>query len=162
MTQIVPLAAAAGIIGLGALLHLVGMATPHWVDVGLASSGLWSACAMDNCGALVDKQGWLIGCEVLSVIGVSSSAAALMFIAIIFFNEFKGRSQNSKFSIFLLADSLMAGTCIIICIAVYASKVHDTSLLGYSFYLAIVGGVLIKIGGIIGFIISRRLSYGAM
>ncbi|XP_059161584.1 uncharacterized protein LOC131944787 [Physella acuta] len=157
MTQIAALAGAAGFIGLGSLLHLVGMATPHWWNIGSGSIGLWQVCE-GNCLTIEDKAGWLIGCDFLSVMGVLSSVAALVLIAFIFFNAFKGRPLHSKIPIFLIASTICAATFIIICIIIFASQTPNAKRLAYSFYLSIVGGVLIKIGGIIGFISSRRLS----
>ncbi|XP_059161562.1 uncharacterized protein LOC131944766 [Physella acuta] len=160
MTQIAALAGAAGIIGLGSLLHLVGMATPHWLKLNDPGSiGLWQVC-IQFCLTIEDKAGWLIACDFFSVMGVLSSVAALVLIAFSFFNAFKGRPQHSTIPIFLTASTSLAATCIIICIIIFASKTVHTSLLGYSFYLSIAGGVLITIGGILGFIINRRFSYG--
>ncbi|XP_059161560.1 uncharacterized protein LOC131944765 [Physella acuta] len=158
--EVAALAGAAGIISMGSLLHLVGMVTPNWKDVGAGTIGLWEICFSGECETIEDKADWLIACDFLSVMGVLTSVAAIVLIAFIFFNALKGRPQHSKIHIFLIASTTIAATFIIICIIIFASKTAHTLKIRQSFYLSTAGGVLIKIGGIIGFIISRRLSCG--
>ena len=57
--KLVPLVAVA-VLGLGNLLHIIGLATPEWVTMKIylpflgtveQTSGLWAGCINDECSA---------------------------------------------------------------------------------------------------------------
>ncbi|XP_059161578.1 uncharacterized protein LOC131944781 [Physella acuta] len=153
------LAPAIFVMGMGFLIHTIAMATPYWVQMGMANAGLWASCVLETCVAYVEKPDWMMACEAFSVVGTIFGAGALAFTTVNFCNDCFRRPQNARLAGFLLGSSILAFACIMTCIGIFAGYANYGSSLSFSFYMSSCGGVLMVMGGIMGYVIVRRCGY---
>ncbi|XP_059161579.1 uncharacterized protein LOC131944782 [Physella acuta] len=148
--------AALSVSVLGCVLQVVGLATPHWAEGNMFNTGLWVMCHVGTCGELVDKPDWLVTCQVLSVIGLTLSAVAVIVSAVIFLTAFTDRPHNINLDICLLVTGIAACLATSSCCCIYVLTLPREAVLEYSFYLSTFGGGVSLVGGVSGCIISRR------
>ncbi|KAK3752631.1 hypothetical protein RRG08_008774 [Elysia crispata] len=150
---------ALALLGLGNLLHIIGLATPEWViatpknSYGTKlSAGLWEVCIQDICVKIPDLEDWLNACRAMAILGMIAGigAAAMEIVSIVMFvmckKSFKPHGPIS------LSTAILSSIMIIICVILYAlnSEFDDTEekeSFGYSFALSIVGAIFILLGG---------------
>ncbi|CAL1539313.1 unnamed protein product [Lymnaea stagnalis] len=169
----VPALVAVCTIGVGVLLHLIGLASPEWsalhVNGQSVSYGLWKAClsGIEICGdypfdTLPDEwKSSLRACEAFAILGMLASFLGLAMAAISVLFPMMGKPKNAMFPVISLAGCMAAFICILIAIIVWGAKVHADYLskldIGYSFILSIIGGIMIVVGGLLGLIGNERV-----
>ncbi|XP_060066731.1 uncharacterized protein LOC132547015 [Ylistrum balloti] len=150
------------VLPLALILHIVGLATPHWsshsvteqgITIG-AVVGLWKGCLSENgasqCTSYDDVPGWLNGCRAFGIIGVLAVAAAAILEALCTIALSKD-THKIAFILSTITAFVGAGS-IILCAIIWAAKASDLSSTGdlaWSFGLSIAGGVLAGLGGLL-------------
>ncbi|CAL1546898.1 unnamed protein product [Lymnaea stagnalis] len=169
------------IIGVGVLLHIVGLATPEWsaLHEGGASGsfGLWKICSDDNvkgqiCMEYSSEQNYpeefndsVKACDAFAILGMVASFLGLALAAISVILPIVGKPKNAMLPVISLAGCGASFVFILIAIIVWGAKVHADYLekltlkIGYSFILSIIGGILIGVGGVLAFIANKGVSY---
>ncbi|KAH9489570.1 hypothetical protein Btru_037214 [Bulinus truncatus] len=141
-------------VALGTLLHIVGMATPNWIQVQedsghTGSFGLWKICVDSVCVDYLTKTSELIACEAFSILAIFPAAAVLL-LCLTHLVKHDADNRTKRVQIFAcLLLSLLSGLCVMVCIFVWRfGFIKTDQFAGYSFYLSIVGGsVLILSSG---------------
>ncbi|XP_012943821.1 uncharacterized protein LOC106013228 [Aplysia californica] len=152
------------ILGLGLLLHLVGLATPEWVvvrSVPERTEGLFQGClGKDNCLELTYIPSNIKAVRAMVILGlilgaVGSACALLHLIC-----SFMSRETKAVVPLVVMGTCLAAFIFIIIGVIVYAADYYDVVRksfnLGYSFALCVVGGILLASGGGLFFLGDRK------
>lgn len=156
-------AAAAGVVGLGCVFHIIGLATPEWVAADGGSIGLWKTCYQGECVTIKEdgKPDWFKACDALAVLGILFGLAAFTIAAVMVVMEALNKPSPRAVGAAVLATSIVSFSLIIICVILFAVKIGDDASVpaedfGYSFRLSISGACLILIGGIIAAILKFR------
>ncbi|XP_012943817.1 uncharacterized protein LOC106013226 [Aplysia californica] len=152
------------VLGLGLLLHLVGLATPEWAVLKAMSDrteGLFVACFRDQpCLNLSPVPANIKAVRAMVILGLIlgavGGASALMHLVCIF----TSRETKAVVPLVVIGTCLAAFIFIIIGIIVYAADYYDPLKesvdLGYSFALCVVGGILLASGGALFFLGDRK------
>ncbi|XP_059152320.1 epithelial membrane protein 1-like [Physella acuta] len=145
----------------GAVLHIVGLATPEWsvAKVGGGSFGLWEVCSELACVKYADLPGLVTipdsikACEAMAIIGMLISFVALAAAGIDLFHKISGKDASAPFRLISTATSIISFVFILIGIIIWGTKEYEPASavanIGYSFIQSIIGGITIAIGGII-------------
>ncbi|CAL1539309.1 unnamed protein product [Lymnaea stagnalis] len=163
-------------IGVGVLLHVIGLATPNWSAISdkgfYRAYGLWKSCggtieAYDcdeyKFGNKFDEsESSVKACEAFAILGMLASFLGLAMAALSVLLPIIGKPKNAILPVIALAGCVAAFICILIAIVVWGAKVHAEYLsfldIGYSFILSIIGGILIVVGGVLAYIGNKRIS----
>ncbi|GFN99695.1 lens fiber membrane intrinsic protein-like [Plakobranchus ocellatus] len=158
--KLIPLIAV-GVLGLGNLLHIIGLATPEWVTTDIVlpfvgkqeqTQGLWEGCVNDDCDSLKNEPDWLKASGAMAILGMLAGLGALVIAGLIFVMGLMDKSANKAFGILAVLAAIGSFVLILICVIVYAVKAeddYDNFDFGYSFGLSIAGAILILLGGFI-------------
>ncbi|XP_055870668.1 uncharacterized protein LOC129923488 [Biomphalaria glabrata] len=138
------------LVAAGLVLHIVGMATPSWLrgieNERTLSFGLWESCIDSECKTYLSKQSDLQACEAFSVLAIVPALAALILCSVHALQANAEESSRKKQIHIAIALCLLSGIAVLICIFVWRFSCVDvygiSDFLGYSFYLSLVGGIL--------------------
>ncbi|KAJ8322217.1 hypothetical protein KUTeg_000688 [Tegillarca granosa] len=135
----------------GILFHIVGFATPYWSDDDYYShNGLWRSCYYrhvyhgQQCFKTNFSASWFEATQAFQVIGLV--AAFIGLILVILFIFVTQTSNNRTVYIIGMVAVLVAAGCTILSIIIFGSKV---SALSWSFALAVIGGILYGVAGLL-------------
>ncbi|KAK0041602.1 hypothetical protein Bpfe_028966 [Biomphalaria pfeifferi] len=137
----------------GLLLHIAGIATPSWISTRSSETGqslmfgLWEVCTDMGCQTYPsNKASDLQACEAFSVLAIFPALGALIICSVYALQANAEESSRKKQINVAIALCLLSGVAVLICIFVWRfSYVNSGPLaddLGYSFYLSLVGGLL--------------------
>ncbi|GFR78160.1 lens fiber membrane intrinsic protein-like [Elysia marginata] len=164
--KLVPLIAF-GVLGLGNLLHIVGLATPEWVTADISvpflgstdtTRGLWEGCIDGECDSYDKKTDWLKACQAMAILGMLAGLVAALMAGVVFVMGLMKKDSTQAIGIIALLSAISSFIMILICVIVFAVKMKEGDSgwdFGYSFGLSIAGALLIAIGGGIAFGGSR-------
>ncbi|GFR74283.1 lens fiber membrane intrinsic protein-like [Elysia marginata] len=94
-----------GAVGLGVLLHIIGLATPQWVtktqfvlELGEnvdISQGLWQVCVNGKCNAIPDrvKLDWYKACDAMAILGMLAGMFSALMVGIVFVMSLMNRNS---------------------------------------------------------------------
>jgi len=125
------------------ILYSVGFVTTSWSCKDNKHSGLWQECA---AGERPQGSNWLISARVFASLGLVAVAVAFILITIYMID---GVLQKSIVSLFLALISLTAGVFIIVSVTVYGVHSNPKGKLSWSFYSALLSGLLCIQAGIV-------------
>ncbi|XP_012946217.1 uncharacterized protein LOC106013907 [Aplysia californica] len=156
------------VLGLGVLLHIVGMATPVWSVVkgdSDTSFGVFKRCAKvfgsHVCVSYIVTTAEYKAVQAMTIIGVLFGGVALAVSVLIVVFSLTGKSQHKMMPLLAVGASFGSFFFILLGVIIWGAAIHadNSSLLdiGYSFILSIVGGILVAVGGIIGYIGGRDI-----
>ncbi|RUS70141.1 hypothetical protein EGW08_022094 [Elysia chlorotica] len=162
---------AAGVLALGNLLHIIGLATTEWITTMVATSvgtyevtiGLFRGCAQNICADLEDVPDWLKACKAMAILGMLVGLGVLALTGYILALRLMNKEIPRLLGILSLLGAVMSCVMILICVIVFAEEAKDMMKnrgiddhdFGYSFALSIAGALIILIGGCIAFAASR-------
>ncbi|CAL1539310.1 unnamed protein product [Lymnaea stagnalis] len=153
------------LIGVGTLLHTVGLTTPAWSVIKSSfktsgSYGLWKYCELGSCfdypfgTAVADVfEDCIKTCEAFAILGMLASVLGLATAAISVVLRVRGKPNNPLFGAISFAGCIASFVFIMICISVWSAKVNSEFVslifdIGYSFILSTIGGIFICVGGV--------------
>ncbi|CAL1539312.1 unnamed protein product [Lymnaea stagnalis] len=138
------------IIGVGVLLHIIGLATPEWsTDSGVndlaTTLGLWKLCQtnslFDICADYPFKllkhtmfhnpdeiESSIKACEAFAILGMLASFLGLAMAALSVAFPMMGKPKNAMFPVLSLAGCVASFLCILIAISVWGVRVHNKSI----------------------------------
>jgi len=125
------------------VLFLEGFVTTSWSVEAEKHEGLWQTCASQGFPM---KSDWLISTQVFA--SLSLVFVVLCFGLISIYITLNKASKNVTI-VFLAALSFISGLFIIVSVAVYGTYASSNSKLSWSYYLALVAGILCVIAGIL-------------
>ncbi|CAG5119192.1 unnamed protein product [Candidula unifasciata] len=146
------------LLGVGELLHIIGLSTPEWSVYSSIRVGLWEACN-PTCQQYILKPAEVEVCEAFAIIGMLAgllaAALGLMFFVLTLANK-----SVRLLAIGAAVAANVALISILVCVIVWGAAVHPGGIvkIGYSFALSIAGGIIHSLGGDIIFIMSRQHS----
>ncbi|XP_046583942.1 uncharacterized protein LOC124291078 isoform X1 [Haliotis rubra] len=149
------------LIPLGGLFHLIGFASPYWVNDGTNNSGLWRLCTNTVCIDFlhpgITLQGWLRATQFFETVGLIAIAAA----AVLLFLSIFVQALKDKKIITIINALACFGACgtIIIGAIIYGSQDRPVAYLSWAFALCIVGAIMEGVAGaliILGTFAARR------
>ncbi|XP_005108927.1 uncharacterized protein LOC101858066 [Aplysia californica] len=152
------------VLGLGLLLHLVGLATPEWILMRIMpgrTEGLFQGCLGNGeCVELTYIPSNIKAVRAMVILGLIlgavGSACALMHLIC----SFMSRETKAVVPLVVMGTCLAAFSFIIIGVIVYAADYYGVLRksfdLGYSFALCVVGGILLASGGALFFLGERK------
>ncbi|XP_041360856.1 uncharacterized protein LOC121377062 isoform X2 [Gigantopelta aegis] len=139
------------LIPLGALLHLIGFASPYWFSVLIIHSGIWRVCNTNGkCADYLDSSnlpGWLRATQFFETVGlILIGAAGILLILTILVQMFRDKK------IFPILNAILcfaAAGCIFVGVIIYGTQDGFSSYLSWAFALCIVGGILVGVAGVL-------------
>ncbi|CAL1548172.1 unnamed protein product [Lymnaea stagnalis] len=151
------------ILGAGAVLNVVGVATPEWVVSPTSHQGLWKWCQQGTCYDIPEnsKSDVFKVCETFAILGVIASGAAFVSALLYLVLPMLNKSSHKILNVMALLLGFAGAVFIVICLSTWAAKVRpdlteaDTDL-GYSFFLSVAGLCLVAIGSPFVFFQGRR------
>ncbi|KAK3801321.1 hypothetical protein RRG08_054825 [Elysia crispata] len=162
----IPLVAVA-VLGLGNLLHIIGLSTPEWVTADVSSPflgrfettrGLFKACVDDDCVTIDDKPDWLKASQAMAILGMLVGLGAAALACIMFVMGLMNKDSFKSLGVLSFLAAVVSFIMILICVIVYAVEIKEDEsgwYFGYSFGLSIAGAILVVLGGCIAFGASR-------
>ncbi|XP_005112974.1 uncharacterized protein LOC101863642 [Aplysia californica] len=154
------------VLGIGVLLHIVGMATPVW-SVSIVSDdysvGPFKSCLLtmlgQKCSTNENVPSEYKAVQAMTIIGVLFGGVALAVSVLIFVFSLMGKSQHKMMPLLAVGASFGSFFFILLGVIIWGAAIHDDISkafdIGYSFILSIVGGVLVVVGGLMVFIGGR-------
>ncbi|GFR93226.1 lens fiber membrane intrinsic protein-like [Elysia marginata] len=159
--KLVPLIAFC-VLGLGVVLHIIGLSTPHWITQTVdldeetvdVSAGLWQVCVGGLCNSIHEnaKHDWYRACGAMAIIGMLSGMISALMVGVVFvmglMNKDSGKTKKAT-SILSFLAAVFSVIMILICVIIFAVKTNQEGGydFGYSFFLSTAGAVVIVIGG---------------
>lgn len=156
------------ILVVGNLLHIVGLATPVWVQTEILTvshtKGLWESCLGDTCASYDSdlKADWIKACEALAILGMLAGIVAALLAGCIYKPSLQSSLNHNSLATSTLGAAILSAILILLCVIVFERKNSDTIIswgYGYSFFLSVLGLVLIAVGG--GFAYTGDSSSGS-
>ncbi|KAK3705862.1 hypothetical protein RRG08_058943 [Elysia crispata] len=156
------------VLGLGNLLHIVGLATPEWAKNELRNEGLsvtvtlglWKSCVGSKCITIstlseLGRRGDLSqikACGAMAILGMLAGGAALLLAVVKAIMMVMDKEHPKPLGLGALVCSIVSLALIVICVIIWFAGVQPGGEAGYSLGLSIVGAILIPIGGVLSFI----------
>ncbi|XP_055869423.1 uncharacterized protein LOC106078873 [Biomphalaria glabrata] len=149
--------AGAGLILIGLILHIVGLATPNWTTISTPratiTNGLFSVC-LDTCVYIpaIDRIGEWSTAGAFAILALMPGLLAFYLSCLHIDRHIHGRPENSYTKSGTLATGITAILCVFLSCFVYGAGVHKKIAevfdadIGYSFIMSAVGGVVFFLG----------------
>ncbi|KAI8761477.1 epithelial membrane protein 1 [Biomphalaria glabrata] len=162
------------LLGIGLILHIVGLATPSWASgTGTDSRGvsvtkmygLWKLCDGSDCKDLFDSvtnipDPWKAA-SAFSILGMVAGIAALGLACYHFIMRVLAKPETQTLKFIIMVAGILALLCVIISTSCFGGGVYQKYEMdkagfdiGYSLILSAVGGIVICIGGVVFFVAS--------
>ncbi|KAK3744953.1 hypothetical protein RRG08_048349 [Elysia crispata] len=144
------------VLGVGCVLHIVGLATHAWLAADGGSLGFWEVCPDEGpCISFKEdgKPDWFKASEALALLGMIFGGMALLLAGVLVVMNLMGKEPSRGLGVSTLLLSVVSFVTVIICVIIFGAKYRDFFSeadfhFGYSFGLSIAGAALILLGGI--------------
>ncbi|KAI8761476.1 epithelial membrane protein 1 [Biomphalaria glabrata] len=154
-----------GLLLIGLILHIVGLATPNWATISVLREtltlGLWKSCVRDICFDLLPDYSMadiLNATRAFAIMAMLAGVKGLGLACLHIVRCIQARPETQILRLGTLAAGITALVCVIISCSVYGAGIHkkeaDTKDIhtGFSLILSAVGGVTICVGSVIFYV----------
>ncbi|KAK0067136.1 epithelial membrane protein 1 [Biomphalaria pfeifferi] len=146
-----------GLLVIGLVLHVVGLATPNWMTISTISStqGLWTTCHLNTCTDGISIPGTsdeLKAAGAFAILAMLAGIGGLGLACLHIARRIKAEPDLDILKLGHLAAGMAALVCVIISCSVFGAGIYkniaEIADIGFSLILSAVGGVIICIGSV--------------